>query len=119
MIRFGQPARGSARTRILAMALFVCAGGCAGPDDEPNDRPQAVVLRGETAAAPAARPVPKVVTDNRIPAPPPGAIVPQRNFTDPPLPAELQDDGGLAPLPLRPAPSAMAGEMQPTFQAPQ
>lgn len=118
MIRFGRPARRGTRARIFTLSLLAFTAGCSAPD-EGGSETQAVVLHSETAsiAKPAAAPKPDI--DGRFAPPSPGAIVPHRDFRDPPLPPELRDDGGLDPLPPRPAPSAMAGEMQPTFQAPQ
>jgi hypothetical protein len=40
-----------------------------------------------------------------------------RTFADPPLPLELRDDGGLAPLPPRPAVDEAITMMRPTFEA--
>ncbi|WP_447764147.1 hypothetical protein [Sphingopyxis panaciterrae] len=118
MIRFGRPTRSHARLRLLALSFLAFAGACSAPDDDGLEA-QTVVLHGETRSIAKSAAAPKPDIDGRIAPPSPGAIIPHRDFTDPPLPPELRDDGGLDPLPPRPAPSAMAGEMQPTFQAPQ
>ena len=118
MIRFGRRARRGARTGILALGFGVALGGCSSPDEGDRQSP-AILLTGETRPAPKAPAAAKIEAVERIPAASPGTVVPHRDFQDPPLPPELRADGGLAPLPPRPRPSEMVGEMQPTFQAPQ
>lgn len=62
-----------------------------------------VTLNARSAASPTAPPTLRTATLHKT-------------FADPPLPPELRDDGGLVPLPPRPAPSAIAMTLGATFE---
>lgn len=47
----------------------------------------------------------------------PPRVVMRKTFTDPPLPPELREDGGLTPLPPRPTAAEMATVMPSRFDA--
>jgi hypothetical protein len=104
------PARHFARlmmTGLSVVALAACHSAA--------DRNGSVVVANEQAATPAPDLPTNIGTADHIeplnaavaPTPlatPAGKMQPRKAFTDPPLPAELNDDGGLKPLPPRPHP---------------
>lgn len=102
---------------LLAMlALAAC--------DRGDPQPGAVITPSPTAATPSPSPAAAaapLTADHieRLPATAPTATPAQgpaakmtvrKDFTDPPLPAELQDDGGLKPLPPPPNQSGASKE---------
>lgn len=101
------PARSRARLMMAGLAVLALAA-CHGVPDQ-----NGTVVVANAQAAPAGDPQIKISTADRVeplnaavaPTPvatPTGPMQPHRNFTDPPLPAELDSDGGLKPLPPRP-----------------
>lgn len=106
--------------RWFALALAGAIGGC---DDSPQRSGNVTVVDGPTAPTPDARSGAPTLTEVKpspshafsggaierepIPSTPistaPLRMVP-RTFIDPPLPAELLDDGDLKPLPTRARP---------------
>lgn len=94
---------------LLCLLLAGCDGNAVsnGTMVTPAEAPSPAIPL-PTPAANAA------ITGDRIEKLPPEALAPppatepaakmhpQKNFTDPPLPAELTDDGGLKPLPSPP-----------------
>ena len=111
------------RVGSAALAVALIAGACS---QQPSQTRESVVdivpgAPAVTAGVPAlihAHPMPNATPLVAPIAPPSAAPVAmlRKGFTDPPLPPELRDDGGLTPLPPRPAASAMATAMHPTFE---
>jgi hypothetical protein len=103
-----------ARRSALPLLAMLALGGC----DRSDPKPGAVIVPTPSAAATPApspsTPITTRITDHieRLPsaAPtaepdrsPPAKMAVRKDFTDPPLPAELEDDGGLKPLPPPPS----------------
>lgn len=102
------------RRGIFALVFALVIAGCDARG--PADNGTVIAPSPTTAAAlPAAVPTPSAtrvapgidrierVVPTPAPLPPPSEPMrPRKDFTDPPLPAELQDDGGLKPLPPAP-----------------
>jgi hypothetical protein len=102
------PARRVARRMMAGLSVLALAA-C----DPAADRHGNVVVANDQAAAPAAdlqiNTADRIEPLNAAASPTPAAAPAARMqlhkaFTDPPLPAELNDDGGLKPLPPRPHP---------------
>ncbi|MDF7776120.1 hypothetical protein P1X14_12745 [Sphingomonas sp. AOB5] len=98
----------------MAVLAMPALSGCDHGDSQGN---AVIVVPADNAvvqAAPSA-PAANLSTDHieRLPdsasapepasAAPPAQMQTRKDFTDPPLPAELNQDGGLKPLPPRPA----------------
>lgn len=94
---------------LVALTIPAC-----GPDDptvpsQAATAPTSTTSAVPTQAPPAAEATPGIDRVERVTAPPTPApspsvtIQPRKDFVDPPLPAELKDDGGLKPLPPTPA----------------
>ncbi|WP_137863130.1 MULTISPECIES: hypothetical protein [unclassified Sphingomonas] len=109
-MKAGRP-RLAARRSAMPWLLMLALAGC----DRSEPEAGAVIVPPRTAATPAPAPVtsaPLRTADHieRLPsaaptAPaqaPPAKMQVRKDFTDPPLPAELKDDGGLKPLPPPP-----------------
>ena len=93
---------------VLAVPLVACSSVS---DDEADTDNLAIVA---APLKPAAQP--KAVSPTPIasatPTPKPSAMSdmrPHKSFTDPPLPRELREDGGLIPLPPPPGTSPASG----------
>ncbi|MBQ1500517.1 MAG: hypothetical protein IIZ38_19600 [Sphingomonas sp.] len=112
-MKAGRPRRLARRSAMPVLAMLALAG-C----DRSAPQSGTVIVPAQGVAA-APSPAPKAsaappATDHieRLPGAAPTAAPPQtppakmqvrKDFTDPPLPAELNDDGGLKPLPPPPS----------------
>lgn len=94
---------------LVALTISAC-----GPDDPTAPSQAATAPIGTSSVVPTQAPPTAAATPGadrveRVTAPPSPApspsvtIQPRKDFVDPPLPAELKDDGGLKPLPPPPA----------------
>lgn len=103
------PARHVARlmmTGLSPLALAGCHRGAADQDGSvvvANDQVPAANPQVNIGAADSIEPLNATVAPTPV-ATPTGKMQPHKAFSDPPLPAELNDDGGLKPLPPRPHP---------------
>lgn len=103
------------RASLPTRRMLACAGlllaGCDLRAGE-SDAPQTVQVVHASPSSPTPVTLPAAAPQPTAPAhPSPRAVSrsladmqPRKTFTDPPLPAELRDDGGLLPLPPRPTP---------------
>ncbi|MEG3124120.1 hypothetical protein [Sphingomonas sp. GB1N7] len=83
---------------FCAVPLLLVACSPHTPDSQKSQAVKVV-----PAAQPAApRSTPSPVPRASPTAAPPARMAPRKTFTDPPLPPELRDDGGLTPLPPPP-----------------
>ena len=110
-MKAGRP-RLAARRSAMPWLLMLALAGC----DRSEPKEGAVIVPAPSVAAtpsPAATPIAGLRTADHIerlpnaapnaPAQaPPAKMQVRKDFTDPPLPAELEDDGGLKPLPPPP-----------------
>lgn len=104
---------------VAVVALALGAAACGTRAAKPSQQAITVV---QGAAAPAVHRVARIAAPSAPTPVPSPAPTPRRlaaitkAFRDPPLPPELSDDGGLAPLPPRPPAAALAPIMRPTFE---
>ncbi|MCU6454073.1 hypothetical protein LPN01_08290 [Sphingomonas sp. A2-49] len=105
------------RLRVGGVALIsVSLIGCS-ERPKPQDDRRVAVLPGNVSPAPT--PVIRTGADLSPTATSstPPRVVMRKTFTDPPLPPELREDGGLTPLPPRPTAVKMATVMPSRFDA--
>jgi len=96
------------RVPLVGLAALLPAACDSAPSAAPDPKLRIVSARPASPAprvTPAPSPAP-VATPATAPTPRSLADMhPRKTFTDPPLPAELRDDGGRLPLPPPPAPT--------------